>query len=169
MFHHLRSRWFWPLASLALIAAAAAGCRSVGSGNLHVANDLSGIGRDNTVLHAFAPDPGDVWPPSGYVNLAVNGDDFGRPPSYGMNGYVYLVRTSVACPMAEAALEAYKLSDVTIVGIVTVTNGSINQFVTMQDTPVNRKAVWALIDIPEAADTGGGHRIYRCGTVSWTP
>jgi len=161
-------RWLWPLAALALIAAAT-GCRHVGSGDLHVANDLSGIGRDNTVFHAYAPDTGDIWPPSGYVNLGIKGDDFGQPPSYGMNGYLFLVRTATACPMAEGAPEVYRLSDVTIVGIVTVTNGSVNQFLTMQDTPANRQAVWALIDIPEQPNTNGGHMVRRCGTVTWTP
>jgi hypothetical protein len=164
-----RNRWFWPVAALVLIAVAAAGCRHVGGGPLHVANDLSGIGRDNTVFNAYAPDPGDVWPPSGDVNLWVKGDDFGHPPSYGMNGYLYLVRTNTACPMAESAPEVYTLSDVTIAGIITVTAGSVNQFVTMQDTPSNRQAVWALIDIPEEPNTNGGHWVHRCGAVTWTP
>src|SRR4051812_5902111 len=77
------------IALLAVFAAAAAmSCTLVGQGDLHVANDLSGIGRDNTTFHAYAPEPGDVWPPAGYVNIFVTGDDFGTPPSYGMNGYV---------------------------------------------------------------------------------
>jgi hypothetical protein len=136
---------------------------------LHVSNDLSGAGQDNTFLRAFAPDTGDPWPPSGFVNLFVKGDDFGQAPSYGMNGYLYLVRTDLACPQSEGAPEVFRLSDVTIAGIVTVTAGSVNQFLTMQDNAANRQSRWALIEIPEFPSTGGGHLIRRCGTVTWTP
>lgn len=157
------------LAVLALAGLVLIGCRQVASGNLHVANDLSGIGQDNTFLRAYAPDPGDSWPPTGQVNIFVRGDDFGSPPSYGMNGYLYLVRTTAACPQSEGAPEVFTLSAVTITGVVTVTAGSVNQFVTMADTPANRAATWALIDVAPFPNTGGGHLIRRCGTVTWTP
>jgi len=98
----------------------------------------------------------------------VRGDDLGSPPSYGMNGFVYLVRTDLACPQAEGAPETYSLNDVTIAGIVTVTNGSVNQFVTMQDTPANRQSRWALIDIGELSGYPGAHLIRRCGEVTWS-
>jgi len=158
------------LALLVLIGAGltAASCTLVGQGDLHVANDLSGLATDNTTLHAFAPDPGDAWPPAGYVNLWIKGDDLGSPPSYGMNGYLYLVRTDLACPQAEGAPEAFRLSDVSVAGVVTVTNGSVNQFLTMQDTPANRQAHWALIDIGELTGYPGQHFIRRCGEVTWS-
>lgn len=158
------------LAPLVLIGAglAAASCTLVGQGNLHVANDLSGLATDNTTLHAFAPDPGDAWPPPGYVNLWIKGDDLGSPPAYGMNGYVYLVRTDLACPQREGAPETFRLTDVTIAGLVTVTNGSVNQFITMPDTPGNRESHWALIDIGEVSGFPGEHLIRRCGEVTWS-
>jgi len=154
--------------ALVVAALIASSCTLVGQGDLHVANDLSGLGRDNTTMHAYAPGPGDVWPPAGYVNLHVNGDDFGHPPAFGMNGFLYLVRTDLNCPESEGAPEAFSLSDVTIVGVVTVTNGSVNQFVTMQDTPASRQARWALIEIFELAGYPGAHLIHRCGTVTWS-
>ncbi|MBI2723661.1 MAG: hypothetical protein HYX50_01225 [Chloroflexi bacterium] len=153
---------------LVLGAAVAASCTLVGQGHLNLANDESGIGADNTTLRAYAPGPGDVWPPTGYVNLLVKGDDLGRPPSYGMNGYLYLVRTGLACPQSEGAPEAFTLPDVTITGVVTVTNGSVNQFLTMPDNAANRAARWALIDINELAGFPGQHLIERCGEVTWT-
>lgn len=160
-----------PLLIIACVAVAlfAAGCRHVGHGQVRVANDLSGIGVDNSMIDAFVADTGDDWPPPGYVNLFVKGDDFGTPPSYGMNGYLYLVRTNTACPHSEGMPEVFALADVTIVGVITITAGSANQFVTMQDTPANRQAVWALIEIGETPITPGGHMIRRCGTVTWTP
>lgn len=159
------------LALLALVALGlfAASCTLVGHGDLRVSNDLSGIGADNTTLQAFAPDTGDVWPPANDVNLYVKGSDFGSPPSYGMNGFLYLVRTALDCPQSEGAPEAFNLNDVTITGIVTVTNGSVNQFLTMRDTPANRASRWALIEINELAGFPGAHKIHRCGTVTWTP
>lgn len=165
----LRSRW--GIAALLFVAAGvlALGCRQVGQGHLNVANDLSGIGRNNTTFQAFAPDSGDVWPPTGYLNIFVRGDDFGSPPSYGMTGYLYLVRTTLDCPQSEGAPEVFRLSDVTIAGVITVTAGSVNQFLTMQDTAANRNSTWALIDIGETPDTGGGHLVRRCGTVTWSP
>lgn len=149
-------------------ALAAVSCTIVGQGDLHVANDLSGIGVDNTTLRAFAPDPGDAWPPAGFVDLFVKGDDFGQPPTYGMNGYLYLARTSLACPQSEGAPEAFTLADVTLAGIVTVTNGSVNQNITMQDTAANRQSHFALIEINELAGYPGLHLIHRCGEVTWT-
>ena len=156
-----------PLSLLAGLALT--GCTLVGQGDLHIANDESGIGRDNTVLRAFAPDPGDAWPPAGYVDVFVRGDDFGKPPSYGMNGYLYLVRTDAACPQSEGTPESFTLAQVNIVGIVTVINGSVNQFTAMQDSAANRQARFALIEINELAGFPGEHLIHRCGTVSWAP
>ncbi|HYM14804.1 MAG TPA: hypothetical protein VEZ14_04545 [Dehalococcoidia bacterium] len=164
---HVRSLRIAALAAVG-IGLLAASCTLVGQGNLHVANDLSGLAADNTMLRAFAPGPGDAWPPAGFVNLWVKGDDLGSPPSYGMNGYVYLVRTGLPCPMSEGRPETFRLSDVTITGIVTVTNGSVNQFLTMQDTPANRAAHWALIDIGELSGYPGEHFIRRCGDVTWS-
>ncbi len=162
-------RWKLGVIALAALSLAAAGCHQVASGHLNVANDLSGLGQDNTIFRAYVADPGDVWPPAGFVNIYVRGDDFGSPPSYGMNGFLYLVRTSLACPESEGAPETFELSDVTIVGVITVVNGSVSQFVTMQDTPVNREPTWALIDIPELSGFPSEHLIFRCGTVTWTP
>ena len=156
------------VAMLALAFAAVA-CRQVGAGDLHVANDLSGIGRDNTTFHAYAHDAGDAWPPAGQLSIYVRGDDIGNAPSYGENGFLFLVRTTDACPMSEAAPEVFKLSDVTITEVVTVLNGSMSQVGMLPDTPANRAPTWALIEIGEEPNTGGGHLIRRCGTVSWTP
>ena len=147
---------------------AAASCTIVGQGNLHIGNDLSGIGADNTTLRAFVADSGDPFPPPGYVNIFVKGDDFGRPPSYGMNGYLYLVRTDLACPQSEGAPEAFMLADVNIVGIVTVTAGSVNQFLLMQDSVAARQSHFALIEINELDGYPGLHLIHRCGEISWT-
>jgi hypothetical protein len=160
-----------PLAAVAfaLTALLAVACQQVGYGDLHVANDLSGAGRDNTWIRAFVAEPGDVFPPSGYLSLWVRGDDFGRPLTYGMNGYVYLVRGDVACPQTEAGPELLNLSDVTIVGIVTVKSGSVDQFVLMEDTPANRDGTWALIDINEWPGSAGDYFVFRCGGVTWTP
>ncbi len=156
------------LAVLAALAAVA--CRQVGYGDLHGANDLSGIPRDNTWLRAFTPETGDSWPPTGYLNLWVKGDDIGfASNAYRMNGFLFLVHTTSDCPQVEGGLEAFLLSQVHIAGVVTVANGSANQFVTIQDTPANRQPTWALIDIGPTPSTGGGHRIWRCGTVTWSP
>jgi hypothetical protein len=146
----------------------AASCTLVGQGHLNVANDLSGLGADNTIFRAFAADPGDAWPPAGNVNIYVHGDDFGSPPSFGMNGYLYLARTNLACPQSEGAPEAFTLADVTLVGIVTVTNGTVNQNVTMQDTTATRQSHFALIEIPELSGYPGLHLIHRCGEITWT-
>jgi hypothetical protein len=157
------------VAPLLAIAALAASCQIVGQGHLNVSNDLSGIGADNTEFRAFAAGQGDAWPPQGKLALAVRGDDFGSPPAYGMNGYLYLVRTNKVCPESEGTPEMFELADVTIEGIVTVTDGTVNQFLTMDDTTANRQSTWALIDIPELAGWEPGHRIHRCGTVTWAP
>jgi hypothetical protein len=161
---------FSRLALLFVIGAAiaAASCTLVGQGDLHVANDLSGIGADNTTFHAYASDTGEPWPPSGFVNMLVKGDDFGQPPSYGMNGYLYLVHTGLDCPMSEGTPEAFALTDVTIAGVITVTNGSVNQFVPMVDSGANRQSHWALIEINELDGYPGQHLIHRCGSVTWT-
>ena len=156
------------LVAVAVLGVAAAGCELVGQGALPVQNDLSGIGADNTVFYAFEHETGDVWPPAGMLSLAVRGDDFGRPPNYGMDGYLYLVRTDLDCPMAEAAPEVFELDDVTIVGVVTVTDGTVNQVLSMPDDPAARQARWALIELSEYSATEPGHAIYRCGTVTWS-
>jgi len=150
-----------------LAGTAAMACTLVGSGHLPVQNDLSGLGADNTRLQAFARDSGDAWPPSGFLNLWITGDDFGSPPSYGMDGYLYLVRTDDACPESEGAPEVFHLADVTIVGIVTVRDGSVNQFITMQDSAQARQDRFALIEIGEVEAPFSGHLIHRCGTVTW--
>jgi hypothetical protein len=167
---HRRSPLLARLALLLLIGTglAAASCALVGQGDLHIGNDLSGIGADNTILRAFTADPGDPWPPNGFINVYVRGDDFGRPPSYGMNGYLYLAHTDLACPQSEGAPEAFTLSDVALAGIITVTNGSVNQFVTVQDTAANRESHWALIEINELEGFPGLHLIHRCGEITWT-
>ena len=146
----------------------AAACTLVGQGTLHVANDLSGLGADNTTFRAYAPEPGDPFPPAGFLNISVNGDDFGHPPAYGMNGYLYLVRTNLTCPQSEGAPETYTLSQVTIVGVITVATGSVNQIVTTADSPSVRQSHWALIDVGELSGYPGEHYIYRCGEVTWS-
>ena len=105
-----------------------------------------------------------VW----FANIFVRGDDFGKPPSYGMNGYLYLAHTDLACPQSEGAPEAFMLSDVKLAGIITVTSGSVNQLVTVQDTAANRQSHWALIEINELAGYPGKHLIHRCGEITWT-
>ena len=152
------------LGGIALMA-----CHQVASGQLHVSNDLSGLPRDNTFLRAVAPDPGDAWPNASEVGVLVRGDDIGVNPGYNMNGYLYLVRTSKACPMSEGAPETFKLSDVAIAGVITVNGGAVNQVVTMADTPANRAGTWALIEIGEVQGHAGEHLVKRCGTVAWTP
>jgi hypothetical protein len=154
--------------AIAATAFAAAACEIVGQGDLHVQNDLSGIGADNTVFYAFEHESGDVWPPAGQLALAVRGDDFGRPPDFGMDGYLYLVRTHLECPMSEAAPEMFELDDVTIVGVVTVTDGTVNQVLTATNESSTRSARWALIEINEFEGYEPGHLIHRCGSVTWT-
>jgi len=156
---------FAAMLTLALLASA---CTLVGQGALNVANDQSGIGADNTTFHAFAADSGDPFPPAGYLNLFVRGDDFGSPPSYGMNGYLYLVRTNLPCPQSEGAPEAFTLADVTIIGVVTVTNGSVNQSSIMLDSPAARQFRFASMEIPELAGYPGLHLLERCGTITWS-
>ena len=146
----------------------AASCQLVGQGHLNVSNDQSGIGADNTEFRAYAAGPGDPFPPAGYLALHVRGDDFGRPPSYGMNGYLYLVGTAAACPQSEGAPEAFTLSQVSILGIATVSNGTVNQFFTVADTTANRHARWGLMEINELAGYPGQHLLHRCGSVAWT-
>lgn len=41
--------------SILALVALAVGCREVGRGDLHVQNDLSGIGRDNTISARTLP------------------------------------------------------------------------------------------------------------------
>lgn len=158
-----------PFAAIVGIALFAMACTRIGQGDLHVANDLSGLGADNTTLQAFVADEGDPWPHEGDVSLWVKGDDFGDPPEFNFTGPLYLVRTEQDCPMTEAGPEVFHLDDVTITGVVTVFNGSVSQMLTMSNTPANRVSTWALIEIGEFPDTGGGHLIHRCGTVTWNP
>ena len=166
LLHHARTTLM--IAALGAIALAAAACEIVGQGDLHVSNDLSGIGADNTVFYAFEHESGDAWPPAGTLALAVRGDDFGKPPSYGMDGFLYLVRTNQPCPMSEGAPELFELDDVTIVGVVTVTDGTVNQMLSIPDVASARQDRWALIDIGEFAGWEPGHLAYRCGTVTWS-
>ncbi len=156
------------IAVMLTFAVLATGCTLVGQGDLNVANDQSGIGADNTTMHAFAADSGDPFPPPGYLNLYVKGDDFGSPPAYGMNGYLYLVRTSLACPQSEGAPEAFTLADVTIVAVVTVTDGSVDQSSIMLDSPAARQSRFALMEIGELAGYPGLHLLERCGTITWS-
>ena len=157
------------IATMMIGAVALLACHQVGSGQLNVANDLSGIPKNNTALHAVVRDSGDAWPASGEVGILVQGDDIGQNPGYNMNGFVYLVRTSKACPMSEGAPETFALSDVTIAGVITVNDGSVNQVVTMADSAQNRASTWALIALGDLQGHPGEHFIYRCGTVTWTP
>ena len=156
-------------AVVVVLAAAvlAASCQLVGSGDLHVQNDLSGLGEDNTTFEAFVADPGDAWPPPGELAIWVKGDDFGSPPDYGMDGFLYVVRTELECPMSEGAPEVFELTDVDIVGVASVRDGSVNQFFTMPDSSANRDPRWALIEIGTVVPDG--HLIHRCGTVTWNP
>jgi hypothetical protein len=158
---------FIPLAALALLVA---GCTLVGEGDLHIANDESGLGADNTIFRAFVSDSGDDFPPDGFLNVFVRGDDFGRPPDYGMNGYLYLVRTDEQCPMSEGAPEAFTLDEVEIMGIATVTDGTVNQFFLIEDTPGVRDPTWALIELFEVGlpEFPGEHAIERCGEIDWS-
>lgn len=164
----IRPRSWLAAAAMLALGMFAASCTLVGQGDLHVSNDLSGIGQDNTRLLAFERDSGDVVPPQGYLALFVKGDDFGTPPSYGMNGYLYLVSTDDPCPESEGAPEAFELADVRIDGIVTVVNGSVNQFIFVPDTAATKKDNWALIDPLELAGFPDQHLAYRCGKVTWS-
>lgn len=164
---NIRRRALLATGALALFALFAASCELVGEGDLHVSNDLSGIGQDNTVLRAYAAEGSEAVPPAGYINLYIRGDDFGTPPSYGMDGYLYLVSTDDPCPESEGAPEAFELADVDINGIVTVIDGSVNQFVFVPDNASTRKDRWALIEPTELAGFPGEHLAHRCGTVTW--
>jgi hypothetical protein len=146
----------------------AAGCTLVGEGDLHIANDESGIGADNTIFRAFVSDPGDAFPPDGYLNIFVRGDDFGHAPDYGMDGYLYLVSTGEECPQSEGAPEAFTLDEVTIVGIATVTDGTVNQFFLTEDTAGARAPRWALIELFELDGFPDEHLIERCGEITWS-
>jgi hypothetical protein len=155
-----------PLAALAFLAA---GCELVGEGDLNIANDESGLGADNTIFRAFVSDEDDAFPPEGYLNIFVRGDDFGRAPDYGLNGYLYLVRTEEECPESEGAPEAFTLDEVDIVGIATVTDGTVNQFFLVEDASGVRDPRWALIEILEIGpDFPGEHLIERCGDITWS-
>lgn len=154
--------------ALALASAMAAfSCTLIGQGQLHVANDESGIGANNTILRAYAHNPGDTWPAEGEIGVLVQGDDFGTPPDYGMNGTLVLVNTTADCPMSEGAPETFTMAEVAVVGNVPVVNGRVNQAFRLADTPAARAPRWALIETDEMADFPGEHRIHRCGTVSW--
>ena len=154
-----------PLIGFVLLAA---GCELVGQGDLHIANDESGIGADNTIFRAFVSDPGDAFPPDGYLNIFVRGDDFGQAPDYGMDGYLYLVSTDEQCPQSEGAPESFTLDDVTIIGIATVTDGTVNQFFLTEDTAAARAPRWALIELFELDGFPDEHLIERCGEVTWS-
>ncbi len=164
----IRRRALLATAALAALALFAASCELVGEGDLHISNDLSGLGADNTILRAYEADTGEPVPPAGYLSLFVRGDDFGTPPSYGMDGYLFLVATDDACPESEGAPESFELADVDIHGIVTVIDGSVNQFVFVPDNSATKKDQWALIAPVELDGFPDEHLAYRCGTVTWS-
>ena len=159
---------------IALLLVAAAGmaavsCTLIGQGSLHVSNDLSGIGADNTVLRFYAHNPGDTWPADGEFGVLVQGDDFGTPPSYGMNGTLLLVTTNAFCPMSEGAPETFKLTDVVVIGDVPVVNGSVNQAFRIPGVAESKRPTWALMETTELAGYPGVHKLHRCGTVTYVP
>jgi hypothetical protein len=160
-------RRFGIAALLALLAVFTAACELVGQGDLHVQNDQSGLG-DGAILRAFEHEAGDVVPPDGMLAVAVLGGDFGRPPDFGMNGFLLLVVTDDPCPMSEGAPEVYDPADVSVVGVINVNDGSVQQMVLVADTPENRGPYWALIELTPFPDANGGHFIHRCGEVTWS-
>jgi hypothetical protein len=70
--------------------------------------------------------------------------------------------------MSEGTPEMFELDDVTIVGVVTVTDGTVNQMQSMPDDASARQDRWALIEIGELPGWEPGHLAYRCGTVTWS-
>lgn len=157
---------------VALLLTVAAGmaaflCTLIGQGQLHISNDESGIGANNTILRAYAHNTGDFWPGPGEIGVLVQGDDFGTPPSYGLNGTLLLVSTNAECPMSEGAPETFAMSDVTSIGSVPVVNGTVNQAFRVTDNASARAPRWALIEPDELAGFPGEHKIHRCGTVTW--
>lgn len=164
---HVQARL--PLWLLAIAGIAATSCTLIGQGALHVSNDLSGIGADNTVLRVYAHNTGDTWPAAGELGVLVQGDDFGMPPSYGMKGYLVLVSTNAPCPQSEGAPETFTLAAVTPIGVVPVIDGSVNQAFRIADTAANRRPTWALMETDEMVGYPGEYRLHRCGTVSYVP
>jgi hypothetical protein len=153
-----------PFAGIALLAGA---CTLIGQGTLHVQNDLSGLGADNTVLRVYAHNPGDSWPAAGELGVLVQGDDFGAPPTFGLNGALLLVSTLAECPMSEGAPETFSFAEVTIIGNVPVIDGKVNQAFRIADTPASRAPRWALIDPNDLDGFPNEHLIHRCGTVTF--
>jgi photosystem II stability/assembly factor-like uncharacterized protein len=153
-----------PLSGIALLVG---GCTLVGQGALHVQNDLSGLGADNTVIRFYAHNAGDTWPASGELGVLVQGDDFGSPPSFGLNGTLLLVSTLADCPMSEGAPETFAMADVTTIGSVPVINGRVNQAFRVPDAGASRAPRWALIEPTELSGFPGEHKIHRCGTVTF--
>jgi hypothetical protein len=70
--------------------------------------------------------------------------------------------------MSEGAPEAFTLDEVDIVGIATVTDGTVNQFFLVEDSSSVRDPRWALIELFELPDFPGEHLIHRCGAVTWS-
>ena len=157
---------------IALVLMVAAGmaafsCTLIGQGQLHVSNDLSGLGANNTILRAYAHNTGDFWPGPGEIGVLVQGDDFGSAPVYGMNGTLLLVSTNAPCPMSEGAPETFTMQDVLVIGDVPVIDGRVNQAFRVVDDVQARLPRWALIEVDELAGYPGEHLIHRCGTVTW--
>jgi hypothetical protein len=157
----------------AMLVLVLSGCRMVGNGKLLVVNDQSGLGANDTVVRAFAPQAGDAWPPAGEAALLVTGTDFGAPPAFGMDGELYLVNSAFAmCPSAGAGPHVFNFAKqaVNVVGRVAITDGVAYQWLTIPFTdpqPMRHYLSWALVDIDPLPGSGGDHMIRRCGTMEW--
>jgi hypothetical protein len=157
--------------TLALLIFSA--CRLVGSGQLHVVNDESGLGANDTVVLAFAPEAGDAWPPAGQAALLVTGTDFGVPPAFGMDGELYLVNSAFAmCPTGGVGPHVFNFAGqaVNILGTLTITDGVAHQWFTIPFTdpqPMRHYLSWALVDVDPVPGSSGDHMIRRCGAMNW--
>jgi hypothetical protein len=158
---------------LTLAVVIFSGCRLVGTGQLLVVNDQSGLGANDTVVQAFAPNPGDAWPSAGQAALLVTGTDFGEPPAFGMNGELYLVNSTFArCPTAGVGPYVFNFAQqaVNVVGTVAITDGVAHQWLSIPSTdpqPMRHYLSWALVDIDPVPGSAGDHVIRRCGTMNW--
>lgn len=162
------TRYAMLMGAAVAVALVAAGCKLVAQGELHVANDESGLSGP-AVFRAWEHEDGDFVPPEGFLAIGVIGSQFGRPPSFGLDGFLYLVSTDEPCPMSEGAPEVFEPADVRVRGVITVTDGNVNQMVLVPDTAdVRGDDVWALIEIAPFPDAGGGHLVHRCGEVTWS-
>ena len=161
------------VAFMALAVLVFSGCRLVGQGQLQVVNDESGLGANDTVVRAFAREPGDAWPPPGEAAILITGTDFGTPPDYGMDGELYFVNSTMAmCPTAGAGPHVFNIRGqaINIIGTVAVSDGNVHQWLTMPflyPQPMRRYLSWALIDTEPLPGSNGDHLIRRCGTMTW--